>query len=153
MLFLNYKNSKDREILCRIKGGNNMNSKRGIVNNKAPEPSNSILKIFSQEFKGVFADENPVTEDICQVFEWLKNEARNALSFTDLNIINYCRRHAEKNFSKSIESKKVVWKKSRGVSRELTHRFDELRTTKKVIKGRFAIFQGHKEEEKTLPPN
>ena len=115
------------------------------VNNR-----NTVFVFFIENFKEILADKNPRLEEVEQLFEWLKDEANSATSFCDINSVNYCRRLAEYRFSKS-SFKKEIRKKSKEVSHELVRRFDELRTVKKITKGRLAIFQGHKEEEKALP--
>ena len=112
-----------------------------------------IFSHFLEEFNGVLTNEDPIREDVEQVFEWLKDEARSALSFAHINAIDICRREAERKLLKTDFPKKEIWKKSKDVLHELAHRFDELRTTKRVTKGRFSIVQGHKEEEKALPTN
>ena len=126
--------------------GSKLKSQNG-VRLKCKDP---IFRFFIRKFKDLFKSANPKLEDVSNLFEWLSDEARYAMSFADINTINYCRRLAEWKLSKLLY-KKEVRRKSRIVSRELVHRFDELRTTKKITKGRLAIFQGHKEEEKALP--
>jgi hypothetical protein len=114
-------------------------------------PKHPVLGHFAKEFKSTFKNPNPNLEDVEQIFEWLKGEAQSALSFVDINDVDYCRRIAEEKFSRFTDFKIKVLKKSCQVRRELKNRFDELRTTRKVIKGRFSVFQGQKEEEKVLP--
>ena len=109
------------------------------------------MSFFLIEFKQILENEDPRQEEVNQIFEWLKYEGESALSFAHINAIDDCRRHAELKFSKSNISKKYLWKKSKQALRKLAHRFDELRTTKKISKGRLSIIQGQKEEEKALP--
>jgi hypothetical protein len=113
--------------------------------------SNSIIGIFVEEFQEIFIIENPTFEQIKLVFDWLKEEAKCAMYFSDINALNKCRRFAESNFSKLEYFKKMVWKESRIVNRELMKRFEELRTIRKSTKGRLPIFEGQREEVKALP--
>ncbi len=112
-----------------------------------------IRNLFVEEFKEILERNCPKQEEIAQVFEWLKDEAQTALSFAHINAIDECRRYAEARLLNLGGSKNEVWKKSREVRCKLAHRFDDLRTTRKIIKGRLSVLQGHKEEEKVLPSN
>lgn len=94
---------------------------------------------------------NPTVKQLKQVFDWLRQEAKCAISFSEINELNKCRRMCESSFSKFEPLKTVAWNESKSVGRDLKKRFEELRTTRKSTKGRFPIFEGHREEEKALP--
>lgn len=111
----------------------------------------SLVEAFLAEFEEVLITENPTIENVKQVFEWLRQEGRCAITFSEINALNKCRRMSEQMFSKFNLLKKATWTESKSVGRELMRRFEELRTTRKSTKGRIPIFEGHKEEEKALP--
>jgi len=118
--------------------------------------NNFIYSSFKEEFQWIFNVKKVNLDEMGQVFSWLRNEAQCALSFDDLRAIDYCRRAAETSFLKvcsdeKSQEKKKIWKKSQEVSREVTHRFEELRTTRRAISGKFSMINGSREEEKALP--
>jgi hypothetical protein len=112
-----------------------------------------IWRLFIEEFGEILDSECPKEEEINQLFEWLKDEAHSALSFSQIKTIDECRRYSEARLLKFYSHKNKLWKKSREARREQASRFDELRTTKKIVKGRLSVIQGQKEEEKALPSN
>jgi len=113
----------------------------------------SLVEAFLAEFEEVLITETPTIENIKQVFEWIRQEGKCAVSFSEINALNKCRRKSELMFSKFEFLKKATWNESKSVGRELMRRFEELRTIRKSTKGRIPIFEGHKEEEKALPEN
>jgi hypothetical protein len=125
-------------------------SNNSVVHGKG---KSMIWRLFIEEFGEILESECPKEEEINQLFEWLKDEAHSALSFRQIKTIDECRRYSEARLLKFYSPKNKLWKKSREARREQANRFDELRTTKKIVKGRLSVIQGHKEEEKVLPSN
>jgi hypothetical protein len=111
----------------------------------------SIVEAFLAEFEEVLFAEKPTIENVKQVFEWLRQEGQCAITFSEINALNKCRRLSEQTLSKFTWLKKATWRESKSVGRELMRRFEELRTTRKNTKGRIPLFEGQKEEEKALP--
>lgn len=113
----------------------------------------SIMAVFIAEFQSVFLSDKPTWEEIKPIFDWLKNEAKCARYFADINAIDRCRRFTESHFLRSTPVKKKVWKESKTVNHELLNRFEELRTIKKSTKGKLSLFEGESERERIIPPH
>lgn len=115
--------------------------------------SGHIISLFFEEFEDTFTSNEQDWDKVKIIFDWLKEEARNARYFSDINAIDKCRRISESYFSKIECIKTNVLKESRKVNRELRKRFDELRTTRKSRKGKlFSLLESEHEHEKALPP-
>lgn len=113
--------------------------------------SKSLVEAFIEEFQEELVMENPTVKQLKQVFDWLRQEAKCAVSFSEIDQLNKCRRMGESSFSKFEHLKALAWNESKSVGKDLMGRFEELRTIRKSTKGRFSLFEGHREEEKALP--
>jgi hypothetical protein len=111
----------------------------------------SLVEAFIEEFQDVLVMENPTVRQVKQVFDWLRQEGKCAVSFSEINALNKCRRMGELSFSKFEPLKTLTWNESKSVGRGFMKRFEELRTIRKSTRGRLPIFEGHREEEKALP--
>lgn len=112
----------------------------------------SIIEAFIEEFQYILLDEDPCWEEMKMAFDWLREEAKNATCFTNINTLNRCRRLAESAFCWKVKNeRRRVWKESKKVNRELMKRFETLRTTRKSMKGKLPVFEAHREEEKVPP--
>ena len=115
--------------------------------------SGHIISLFFEEFEDTFTSDEQEWDKVKIIFSWLKEEARNARYFSDINAIDKCRRISESYFSKKEGIKRQVIRESRKVNRELRKRFDELRTTRKSRRGKFlSLLESEHEHEKALPP-
>lgn len=111
----------------------------------------SLVEAFLAEFEEALITEKPTIEHVRQVFDWLRQEGRCAITFSEITALTKCRRVSEQVFSKFRLLRKATRNESKSVGRALKRRFEELRTTRKSTKGRIPLFEGHKEEEKALP--
>lgn len=127
----------------------NTSSKKRLV-----EHSKSlIISMFFEEFENIFTDNEPNWNKIKVIFQWLREEAKNARYFSDINAIDKCRRISESHFSriKIIEAR--VRKESKRVNHELRRRFDELRTTKKGAKKKILSVLTYEHKHDKVPPS
>ena len=113
--------------------------------------SKSLVEAFVEEFQEVLVTEKPTVRQVKQVFDWLRQEGKCAVFFSEINALNKCRRMSELSFSKFEHLKTLTWSESKCVGRDFMKRFEELRTIRKSTKGRLPIFEGSREEEKALP--
>jgi hypothetical protein len=115
--------------------------------------SSSLISLFFEEFEDAFTNNELNWHEVKMIFEWLREEARNARYFYDINAIDKCRRISESYFSK-VESIEVnVRNESKKVNRELRKRFDELRIIRRSRKSKlFSLLAYEQEHDKAPPP-
>jgi hypothetical protein len=142
---------KKAKIRDRWKKGmaNNVYTKNRLVKYSQ---SSSIVSLFFEEFEDVFTENESSWDEVKMIFKWLREEARNARYFSDINAIDRCRRISESYFSK-VESIKVnVRTESKKVNCELRKRFDELRITRRSRKSKLLSLLAYEHEHDKTPP-
>ena len=115
--------------------------------------SSSIISTFIEEFEGIFTSKEAKWDKVKIVFSWLKEEAKNARYFSDINAIDKCRRISESFFSRVEKMEIKVRSESKEVNNELRKRFDELRVVRKGTKRKLFSVLTYEHEHDKVPPS
>lgn len=108
----------------------------------------SIAEAFFDEFEDTFMKQRPSWKEVKLALDWLKNEAKYARNFTDIEAVNECRRKTEAHFSRFVHFRKKVLKESQNVNCKLKRASEELRIIRRNTLRKFYVFEARHEEEK-----